>query len=137
MNIMIKRGKEKFKLTIPIVLAILGISARNIYGMKYRLSEPLPFSAPQYEFEDLKMELYSNGVIVFVSGKIRNLSHVPVQGYVVVYFRNKNNNVVHATETDVNKGKPFIHDETGYFEATENLSNHPGAENVSVEFVNQ
>ncbi len=134
---MIKKGKKRLKLTIPIVLTILGISAGNTFGMSNRLSEPLPFAAPAFVFEDLKLELHSDGVIAFVSGKIRNLSHAPVRGYVIVYFRNKDDAVTHSVETNVNEGKPFLHDRTGYFEVSENLMDHPGIENVSVEFVNQ
>ena len=123
------------KLTLTLAFVVFVVFAVNTIGRSGGISKPLPFSAPKYEFEDLNLELYSDGNIIFVSGKIRNMTYKPVRGFAIVYFKDKGDDVIHSVETEVNSGKTFVHGKAGYFEATENIENIPGIENVSVEFV--
>lgn len=97
----------------------------------------LGFSAPQFEVEELAAELVNDGEAIYVAGKIRNRSQAPVRGYVVVYFRNGENQPLHAVEVDVNDRKTFAHNEAGAFEATASISGISGIAKVSVEFVDQ
>lgn len=128
--------RMKFGFILVIVIVIFGFFAETIFGLSDR-HEPLPFSAPEYELEDLTAELHSEGTIIFVSGKIRNLSLAPVRGYVIVYLLSGSGCVIHSVEVDVNDRNPFSHGQVGYFETYENIEDFPGIEDVSIEFVNQ
>jgi hypothetical protein len=99
--------------------------------------QSLAFGAPQYEVEDLMAELQAGGDVIYVTGRIRNLSQAPVKGYVVVYFRNANNQPLHAVEVEVNQNKVFGHGEAGFFEATANIVGISDVANVAIEFVDQ
>ena len=99
--------------------------------------QSLAFAAPEFEVEDLVAELQNDGQVIYVSGKIRNRSQAPVRGYVVVYYRNGNNEPVHAVEVEVNQKKVFGHGEAGFFEATTPVAGISGIASVSVEFVDQ
>lgn len=97
--------------------------------------QPLTFGGPQYEIVDLAAQLQSDGAEILVSGEIRNLGHFETSGYVIIYLRDGNNDVIHAFETEVNKNQPFGYGETGYFEASTNIEGMSGLQNVSIEFV--
>lgn len=99
--------------------------------------QALAFAAPRFELEDLTAELQGDGRVIHVSGKIRNHSNAPVKGYVVIYYRNANNEPLHAVEVEVNQKQPFEHGEAGFFEATANIEQVSGIASVSVEFVDQ
>ena len=79
-------------------------------------SEPLEFSSPEYEIEDLTAELYPEGSVIIVSGKVRNNSSIIVRGYVIVYFLNENNETVYAAEAEVNRNLPLVQGKAGDFE---------------------
>ena len=98
---------------------------------------PLAFAAPQYELEELRAELQADGRVIYVSGKIRNRSYAPVRGYVIIYYRNGNDQPLHAVEVQVNQKKVFCHGEAGFFEATANIEGLADVASVSVEFVDQ
>ena len=98
---------------------------------------PLAFAAPRYELEDLRAELQADGRVIYVSGRIRNHSHAPVRGYVIIYYRDGNDQPLHAMEAEVNQKKVFGHGEAGPFEATANIEQLAGVASVSVEFVDQ
>lgn len=116
---------------LVLLICSLGVGAEEVK------EQSLGFSAPQFEVEELAAELQDDGNAIYFAGKIRNRSHAPVRGYVVVYFRNGENQPLHAVEVDVNEGKVFAHNDAGYFEGTANISGISGIANVSVEFVDQ
>ncbi len=119
-----------------IILSILIFAANAPAGSGVRTGT-LTFSAPVYEIEDLVAEMQEDGNNVLVSGKIRNLSHHPVKGYVIVHFKSGNDEVVHSVETNVNDKKPFAHGKVGAFETSANVGNTPDIQNVVIEFVNR
>ena len=97
--------------------------------------QPLTFGGPQYEIVDLTAQLQSDGTVILVTGKIRNLGHSDTRGYVIVYLKDGNDDVIHAMETDVNEKQPFGHGKAGYFEASANIEGMAGLSNVSIEYV--
>jgi len=119
-----------------IILSILFFAAHATGGSGVRTGT-LTFSAPVYEIEDLVAEMQGDGNNVLVTGKIKNLSHYPVKGYVIVYFKNGNDEVVHSVETDVNDKRPFAHGKAGTFETSANVGNTPDIQNVVIEFINR
>ncbi|RPH51616.1 MAG: hypothetical protein EHM85_05945 [Desulfobacteraceae bacterium] len=121
----------------PVIIMIILIFAANAVGGSGVRTGTLTFSAPVYEIEDLVAEMQEDGNNVLVTGKIRNLSHHPVKGYVIVYFKNGNDEVVRSAETDVNDKKPFAHGKAGTFETSANVGNTPDINNVVIEFVSR
>ncbi len=99
--------------------------------------QSLAFAAPQYVLEDLMAESQAGGDVIYVAGRIRNRSHAPVRGYVVVYFCNSNNQPLHAMEAEVNRNEAFGHGQDGFFEVTANVAGLPNVVNVTVEFVDR
>lgn len=101
------------------------------------ISEKTIFTGPRFSVEDLVADVHAEGDIIAVSGKIRNYSQSLASGYVIVYFKDSKDRVIHAVEANVNERQPIAHGDTGLFEAQTSLDNTPGATNVSVEFVNR
>jgi hypothetical protein len=127
----------KIKHIVPVIILLILILAANASGGSGVRTGTLTFSAPVYEIEDLVAQMKEDGSYVTVTGKIRNLSHYPVKGYVIVYFKNGKDEVVHSVETDVNDKRPFGHGKAGNFETSANIGNNPDIENVVIEFVNK
>ncbi len=123
--------------SIFLVLSSLMLSAAPAAEAGQVAERPLAFAAPQYALEELRAELQADGRVIYVSGKIRNRSYAPVRGYVIIYYRNGNNQPLHALEVDVNQKRVFQHGEAGFFEATANIENLADVATVSVEFVDQ
>ena len=125
----------KVKFVLPIALMLICVFTGTSYGGSNGIPEPLTFSAPKFELEDLAAEVLSDGTLLVVSGKIRNLSFATTKGHVVIYFRNENDDPIGSVDADVNDKGPFPHGKAGYFEETVNIENTPGIENISIEFV--
>jgi len=127
----------KIRFFLPVVFIATLLLAGNVLGGSVVRSGTLSFSAPVYEIEDLVAELQEDGNNVLVSGKIKNLGHSPVKGYVIVYFKNGKDVVVHSVEADVNKNRPFSRGKAGEFETSANIGNKTDIQNVVIEFVNK
>jgi len=127
----------RIKHVFPVIIMSILIFAGNAPGGSGVRTGTLTFSAPVYEIEDLAAEMQGDGNNVLVTGKIKNLSHYPVKGYVIVYFKNGKDEVVHSAETDVNDKRPFAHGKAGAFETSANVGNIPDIQNVIIEFVNR
>ena len=127
----------KTRYLLPVVLIGTLLLAANVFGGSVVRTGTLTFAAPVYEIEDLVAELQEDGNNVLVSGKVKNLGHSPVKGYVIVYFKNGKGAVVHSVETDVNKNRPFSHGKAGLFETSANIENTTDIQNVVIEFVNK
>ncbi len=127
----------RIKFVIAISLIVVLAFGINSFGGSNIRKNTFTFSAPVYEVEDLIAELQKDGDNVLVSGKIRNLSHTPVKGCVIIYFKNDKGKVVRSVEVDVNDKMSFRHGKTGVFETTVNIGNVPDIQNVVVEFVNR
>jgi hypothetical protein len=127
----------RIKHVLPVTILSILVFAANASGGSGVRTGTLTFSAPVYEIEDLAAEMQEDGNNVLVTGKIKNLSHHPVKGYVIVYFKNGNDEVVHSVETDVNDKKPFAHGKAGAFETSANVGNNPDIQNVIIEFINR
>jgi len=127
----------KTRYLLPVVLIGTLLLAGNLFGGSVVRTGTLTFSAPVYEIEDLVAELQEDGNNVLVSGKVKNLGHSPVRGYVIVYFKNGKGAVVHSVETEVNKNRPFPRGKTGLFETSANIENTTDIQNVVIEFVNK
>lgn len=127
----------RIKLLVTISLIVVLAFGINAFGGSSIRKETLTFSAPVYELEDLIAEMQKDGDNVLVSGKIRNLSHNSVRGYVIIYLKNDKDKVVRSVETDVNDNMYFHHGKTGNFETTVNIGNVPDIQNVIVEFVSK
>lgn len=116
-----------------LIITLIGLPGA-VFGDSNTKSEPLEFSSPEYEIEDLTAEFFPEGSVIVVSGKVRNKSNVLVRGHVVVYFLNENNETVYAVEAEVNRSLPLVQGKTGSFKVGANIKQHPGISNVSVEF---
>ena len=99
------------------------------------IQQPLSLTGPRFQIEELTAQLHSDDTVIAVAGKVRNLSHRPVAGHVVVYFLNAAGGVVFATESPVNDHSPIAHGDTGQFETAVSTKHTPATNNVSVEFV--
>lgn len=93
------------------------------------------FSAPQYEVVDLQAELFEEGTLLYIAGKIQNSSQRSTRGYVVIYFQDGGSGLIGTVETDVNKSQPFQHGQAGVFEVAVNIAGENGVSNISVEYV--
>lgn len=98
------------------------------------ISRPLTFSGPQFQIEDLTADVHSDGRVLVVQGKIKNLGFSSVQGFITVYFKGSHHEVLNAIDADVNNRQPIPSGQSGKFEASANVQNLPGLSNVSVEF---
>jgi hypothetical protein len=127
----------KLRHLLPTVLIVTLFLTGYAFGGSSIRQSALTFSAPIYEIEDLIAELQEDGNNVLVSGKVKNLGHSPVKGYVIVYFKNEKGVVVHSVETDVNNNKPFTRGKAGSFEISANIEGKTGIQNVFIEFVNK
>jgi hypothetical protein len=123
--------------SIFLLLAVVSLLTVQTVEAGSVREQALAFAAPRFELEDLTAEVQGDGRVIHVSGKIRNHSHAPVKGYVVIYYRNANNEPLHAVEAEVNQKQAFDHGEAGFFEATANIEQVSGVASVSVEFVDQ
>jgi len=130
---LLKGVKMKLRVYIPCLLtALILLSAGTGFGER---KQPLTFSSPKFEIEDLTADLHSDGDMLIIKGKIRNLSHAPVRGYMIIYLKNNNDDTIFSLETKVNKNMPFLHGKTGSFEVGTNIESHSGITNISAEFV--
>ncbi|MGB5157983.1 hypothetical protein [Desulfobacterium sp. N47] len=125
----------RIKLLIAVSFIVVLAFGINAFGGSGTRKDTFTFSAPVYEVEDLIAELQNGGNIVLVSGKIRNLSHHSVRGYVIIYLKNDKDKVVRSIEADVNDKAYINHGKTGGFETSVNIGNIPDIQNVVVEFI--
>lgn len=114
-----------------LLLMLLILSAASVVS---GVAIPTGFSSYQYQVEEVAANLFNDNTLLVVSGKIKNMSGLPIRGYVVVYLKNNDDEVVHAFEGDVNGNAPFNHGAKGAFELSANIEGLK-ANNVSVEFV--
>ncbi len=125
---------KRFFLLLFLLLSVA--FSKEIIAAKFNLDgPPTSFSDPGYSVEDLKADLYSDGTILLVTGKIRNLKHIPIKGIAVVHLQDSNNDEIGIVEVDVNKKYTFHPGELGNFEATINVENVSGLNNVSIQFI--
>lgn len=120
---------------LTVVMMFFATTILQANGADKVVEQPLTFGGPQYEIEDLTAQLQSEGTVILVSGKIRNRGHSATRGYVIVYLKDGNNEVIHSMEADVNEKLPFGYGKAGYFEVSANIEGISGLQNVSIEFV--
>ncbi len=96
---------------------------------------PKPVNPIKYEVNDLSANTFSDHTLLYVSGKIKNTSFHPLQGYVIIRFQDSSKSELGYVETALNQSRPLQHNELGTFEITVNIKNEPHIRNVSVEFV--
>ncbi len=130
-----KEVSMKCKLILFTLFCVFLALPSNTMASPEQISRPLTFGGPQIQIEDLTAELVSDGKILLISGKIKNMGQSKVRGYVTVYLKNANHDVINGIDADVNKNKPIARGQSGSFEATVRVDDHPGLANVSVEFV--
>lgn len=95
-----------------------------------------PVVPVKYEVQDLSADVFSDNTLLLVSGKIKNTSFRPVQGYVLIRFQDVNNMELGYVETALNQNQPIQHNALGAFEIFVNIKGNSNISNVSVEFVN-
>lgn len=95
-----------------------------------------PVAPVKYEVQDLSADVFSDNMILLVSGKIKNTSFRPIQGYVLVRFQDVKNMELGYVETALNQNQPIQHNALGTFEISVNIKENSDISNVSVEFVN-
>lgn len=119
---------------VVFVLSILLLtSPAKVFSQETTI--PSTFSAFNYQFEDLTTNFYNDNTLIVVSGKLRNHAFQAVRGSVVVYLKNRNDQVLVAFDNPVNNGAPINSGMVGGFEVSANISSYPQVSNVSVEFV--
>ncbi len=94
-----------------------------------------PIAPIKYEVQDLSAQLFSDNRILFISGKIKNTSFQPIQGYILIRFQDLNNTELGYVETILNQNQPIQHNALGDFDISVNISEHSNITNISVEFV--
>lgn len=102
----------------------------------HRIKGQTAIQTPQYEVIDLSADTFSDNSILYVSGKIKNTSFHPIQGYIIVRFQDIDNIDMGFVETPVNENLPINHHRTGAFEIAVNIEKETEIKNVSVEFIN-
>jgi hypothetical protein len=78
-------------------------------------------SVKGYEIEDIAAEVLSEGTVIHVSGKIRNLRKEPIQGHVIIYMVDGADGVIHTVQSEVNRRNPIVFGGVGDFEVYENI----------------
>lgn len=99
------------------------------------MARPLTFSGPRLEIEDLSANFFSDGKLLVVSGKIKNLSFPKLRGYVTIYLKDSHHNVLRAVDVEINDNQCILTGQAARFETTANIEDIRGLANVSVEFV--
>jgi len=94
-----------------------------------------PFSGPKYEVEGTQAEAFPSSGQLMVRGAIKNTDIRPVRGYVVIYFLDEGNDVIHIIETEVNKKRAIDSGKIGKFEVGTQTNNVERVTRVYVEFV--
>ncbi len=94
-----------------------------------------PVAPIKYKVQDLSAQLFSDNSILYVSGKIKNSSFQPIQGYVLIRFQDLNNTELGYVETVLNQNNPIQHNALGDFDISVNIGKNSRISNVSVEFV--
>lgn len=102
---------------------------------QHQMATPHTFGQPLLEIEELQANLYSNNTVLVVEGKIINKGHGPAQGYLIVNLLDKDDNVITAYETEINRGRPFDYGKSKPFQAQFDVSGINNMTNVSIEFV--
>lgn len=121
------------KLVIGLSFLLFFICGQPVHAAQ--LSPPATFAPFQYRVEDLTANLFDNGQLLVIEGKIRNLSQQTVAGEVIVYLKNSGDEVIHAVRTEVNRSLPISRGNSGAFEISTNISSLPPVGNVTVEFL--
>lgn len=104
------------------------------HAIAQEIARPLNFSAPQFQIEDLSATVHSDGRLLLVNGKVKNLDFSEVRGFVTVYLKNSNHSVLKAVDVEVNDNKGIPTGQTGSFETSANIENIRDLANISVEF---
>ncbi|MFO7760161.1 MAG: hypothetical protein ACQES8_09175 [Thermodesulfobacteriota bacterium] len=107
------------------------------HTVRLEASQPLYLSGPRIKVIDLRADFHSDNTIIVVSGKIKNVSHEPMRGYVNIYLLNSSGHTITAYAEPVNSTRSFGHGEIVDFETVINVADIKGINNISVEFVRQ
>lgn len=118
------------------ILSVLCFLHAAWAGNKRFPSNFKPVTPVQFEVQDLSANVFSDNTMLLVSGKIKNHSFHPIQGYILVRFQDANNMELGYVETPLNKNRPIQHNALGTFEISVNIKDTAWITNVSVEFVN-
>lgn len=123
------------KYPLMLFLFCIFVNPCTVFGERGSIGQPRTFSGPRYVIEELVADLHSDGTILQVRGRLKNLSHAVVTGRIIIHLKNASNDTVHAVESVANSNKPIQHGENVYFEVSTYIGNMPGVNNVSVEFI--
>lgn len=123
--------------TAPALIFFLWILAGTGYSETLEIPPPATLSGPQFYIEETVAEVFSDNTILVVRGKVKNVSYKRVKGYVIIYLRAGDNDIIGTVETSVNDNHLFHHGSTGNFEVSANIKDVPEIMNVTVEFVQQ
>ncbi|MCK5230491.1 MAG: hypothetical protein KAR13_09520 [Desulfobulbaceae bacterium] len=126
----------KTKTTLAM-LYFLWILVGTGYAETLEIPPPAILSGPKFHVKETVAEVFSDNTILVVRGKVENVSYKRVKGYVIIYLRSSNNDVLGTVETPVNNNNHFHHGSTGNFEVSANIKDVPEIVNVTVEFVQQ
>ena len=119
------------------MLYFLWILVGTGYAETLEIPPPAILSGPKFHVKETVAEVFSDNTILVVRGKVKNVSYKRVKGYVIIYLRGSNNDVLGTIETQVNNNNHFHHGSTGNFEVSANIKDVPEIVNVTVEFVQQ
>ncbi len=123
------------KIVSFLLLGCLYLSCTAAAGTSRFSSPPKTVKPIQYEVSDLSANTFSNNTLLHVSGKIKNTSFYPIQGYVIIRFQDIGHSNLGYVEADLNQNRLLQHNELGDFEISVNIQNEPDIQSVSVEFV--
>lgn len=123
------------KILIPLVIILL-----ILFFAKY-FKEPTTFILQEkilktelVSFENIKINK-ENKFAWSVKGMARNISALPIKGYVNIKFLNSNNDIVYTTKTRVNDGDSFSSGQAASFEYYTEPKNFDGVINFDVQFI--
>jgi hypothetical protein len=118
-----------------VMVGLVFICPKGVFSESLEITEPFSPSATKYEIEGLTAAIHSEGTVLIITGKVKNISHGVLKGHAVVYFRDKNKDDLGYAETDVNGNHPFLHGESGAFETAVRVSEKSNINSIAVEFV--
>jgi len=116
-------------------LVVLSPPVPPLLAASQEMARPLTFAGPRLQVEDLTADFHSDGKVLVVSGKIKNLGFAKTRGYVTVYFKDMDHHVLRTVDVKINDNQCILTGQAVPFETTTNIDGIRGLANVSVEFV--
>jgi len=98
------------------------------------LNPPSVYAPSSYVVEDLEANVHSDGNVLIVTGRIKNLTPKKMWGRIIVYLKTEKNDTLGTIDTEI-KDTFIAPGGSGRFEVAADVRGLGGLRNVSVEFL--